>query len=79
MIWDERLDENLRKADAYFGGKDDGIREGIQKGIQEGIQNTKEEMVRNMYKKKMDVETISQIANLKVSEIQKIINGHTNS
>ena len=25
MIWDERIDENLRNVDAYIGGKIEGI------------------------------------------------------
>ena len=61
MIWDDRLEENLRKHDEYADGKNDGI---------EQKQN---EMIINMYKDKLDINTISKYANISVSEVEDII------
>ena len=66
MVWDERLDEILRKADAYFGGKDDGIREDIE-------QRTKE-LIINMYHDNLPLETIAKYTNLSIDEVNRIIN-----
>ena len=74
MVWDERIDENLRKADAYFGGKDEGIREGIEQGIEKGIAQNKREMVINMYKNNIDIDVISKISNLTIEEINSYLN-----
>ena len=30
MIWDERIENNLRDREAFILGKDDGIKEGIE-------------------------------------------------
>ena len=86
MVWNERIDENLRKADAYFGGKDEGIRlgieqgiekgieQGIEKGIEKGIAQNKREMVINMYHNQVSIEIIAKCANISISEVKEIIN-----
>ena len=66
MIWDERIERNLRKAEDYYDGKQDGIQEGI-------LQRTKE-MVINFYNNKVPIEVIAKGANLSISEVQNIIN-----
>ncbi len=73
MVWDERLDENLRKVDAYNDGKSEGIEEGIEMGIQEGILKNKVEMILNMNNDNVSLETMSKYSGLKIDEIKKII------
>ena len=73
MVWDERIENNLRKYEAYTSGKDEGIQEGIEKGIQEGIEKKQKEMILNMYKDNLPIETISKYANLSISKVEEII------
>ena len=74
MVWDERLDENLRKVDAYNDGKSEGIEIGIEKGIEQGILQNKTEMILNMNTNKIPIKTIAECAKLSISEVNKIIN-----
>ena len=80
MVWDERLDENLRKVDAYNDGKSEGIEigieKGIEKGIEQGILQNKTEMILNMNTNKIPVKTIAECAKLSISEVNKIINSN---
>lgn len=61
MVWDERIEENLRKREAYIHGKDDGI------------EQKQTEMILNMYAKKIDIKTISEISNISIEEVKNII------
>ena len=70
MIWDERIENNLRKAEAYYGG----VKDGKKQGKKEGIKATQKVMIHNMYNKNIPIETISECANLSILEVQKIIN-----
>ena len=70
MVWDERIEKNLRAQQEYYDGK----QEGIEQGIQEGTLETKKEIVLNMYNKKYDIETIAEITNLSLDEVNEIIN-----
>ena len=65
MVWDERIDRNLRKIDAYRDARNDGY--------DEGSKQTKKEMINNMYKNNIALETISKVSNLPIEEIQNII------
>ena len=65
MVWDERLDENLRKVDAYNDGKSEGIEEDILK--------KQTEMILSMNNKGISIETISECANVTIEEVKKII------
>ena len=77
MVWDERIEETLRKHDEYFNGKNEGIdigrTEGINIGITKGIAQNRTEMILNMHKKNIAVNIISEIANLSTKEVEKII------
>ncbi len=61
MVWDERIDRNLRKIDAYRDARN------------EGSEQKQNEMINNMYKNNIDLETISKVSNLPIEEIQNII------
>ena len=65
MIWDERIEENLRKVEDYLNGKNDGERIGIEQ--------TKTEMIINFYENGASLELISKASNLSIDEIKKII------
>ena len=65
MIWDERIDEKLRNHDAYETGKDEGI--------EQGTEQNRTEMIMRMNRKKIDISTISEIANIPVQKVEEII------
>ncbi|MGD9731514.1 MAG: hypothetical protein AB7U45_04965 [Desulfamplus sp.] len=70
-------------------GRQEGIQKGIQKGIQEGIQKGMQKgiqkggykmmvsMVQNAAKKGLSEEIISQIANIDVESVRRILNNET--
>ena len=64
MMWDERLDETFRKIEAYDAGKE------------EGIEEKKKEMIINMYKKSIPIETIASCAEISIEEVKSIINSN---
>lgn len=69
MVWDERIEQTLRNHDAYANGKNEGERIGIDIGVEQ----TRNEMIINMYNKKIPIETILEIANLSIDEVKEII------
>ena len=73
MIWDERIERNLRKAEEYYNGEQAGIRQGIKEGIEKGISEGKKEIVINMYNKNMSLDIISECVNLSFDEVDRII------
>ena len=54
-------------------GREEGINQGIEQGIQQGIEEKNIEIVLNLHKKNMDIETISEIVNISKEEVEKII------
>ena len=70
MVWDERIEKNLRAQQEYYDGK----QEGIEQGIQEGTLETKKEIVLNMYKDNMEIDKISKYSGLSLKEVNEIIN-----
>ena len=70
MVWDNRIDEKLRNIDAYNGGKEEGIEEGMQKGIEAN----RKEMILMMHKQNISSDVIAKCANLKVADVNSIIN-----
>lgn len=61
------------KKEAREEGHAEGRAEGIAKGIAEGIEQNKKEMIFNMYKEKVPIETIAKCATLTVDEIKKLL------
>ena len=61
MIWDERIEDNLRKREAYILGKD------------EGIEQKQTEMIVNMFNDNIDINNIAKYANLPVEKVKEII------
>lgn len=66
--------DSLDLQEQYFSGLDDGLTEGIE----EGIMQSQKDIVINMYKKKVPINTISQCTNITVSKILEIIDSYIN-
>ena len=49
------------------------IKDGYMKGIKEGIEENRKEIVLNMHKNNMDIETICNIVKITEEEVKKII------
>ena len=47
--------------------------DGLEEGYKAGIEKTRKEIVLNLHKKNMDIETISEIVNISKEEVEKII------
>ncbi len=73
MVWDERIERNLRAQQEYFEGKKEGIIEGKKEGKKEGIIEGKKEIVINLYQKEIPIDKISEYTNISIREIEKII------
>ena len=71
ILMDETIEKNALFDQTY------GV--GYRKGVQEGIINNRIEMILNMHKNKIPIETISECANLSISEVQKIIDNAKNN
>ena len=69
IVWDERIERNLKVQQEYFDGKQDDKKEGII----EGKINTQKEIVINLYQKDIPLETISEYTNIPLDKINNII------
>ena len=65
VMWSDTIERNLRKDEEYHSGLCDGEMIGIEK--------TQKEMVINMYKDNVKLETIAKYSNLNVEEVERII------
>ena len=68
MIWDERIEENLRKHEDFVNGKHEGKIEGK-------IEN-RNQMIMNMYHENVALEIIAKVSETSVEEVEKIINSN---
>ena len=85
MIWDERIEKNLRAQQEYYDGKQDGIEEGIELGKQEGIELGKQEgielgkqegiekMIISFYNNGVTYELIAKSTGLSIDEVERIV------
>ena len=55
-------------------GHDIGLQEGHDIGLQEGLKEKTNEIVLKMFNKNYSIESISEITNLSIEEIENIIN-----
>ena len=55
-----------------YEAREEGYNDGFKKGIKEGRNNVKKEMVINMLKKNIDIDTISEISGITKDEINSI-------
>lgn len=63
---DQRLIQNTEKKIAYENG--------LEQGISQGSSQEKIEIAKNMLKKNMDISTISELINLDIDTLKKLIN-----
>ena len=85
VLFNEDIERNIRREEAYIMGKNEGeekgikqgVKKGMEKGIRQGVKQGMEqksrEMILNMYKDKLSNSVIAKYANTKVSEVEKII------
>lgn len=66
----ERYGYQKGMGDGLVIGREDGIKEGLEKGSK----SKERETIINMYKEKIDVETICKVMNLSKEEVENIIN-----
>ncbi|MCQ2285920.1 MAG: hypothetical protein MJZ76_03475, partial [Bacteroidales bacterium] len=64
--------KEIAEKNAFDKGVDKGIKKGIEKGIEKGKNEEKLLIVHNMLDKGLDIDLISEITGLSVSEIRKI-------
>jgi len=60
------------KEEGLKEGKEEGLKEGKQEGLKEGEKNGKIEIARNMLKKGLDVNLISELSGLSIEEIENL-------
>ncbi len=68
---EEAIEEGYKEG--FESGKTAGREEGIKQGIKQGIQQKQNEMIINMYNNNISLKNISDISNLSIDEINKII------
>ena len=68
MVWDERIERNLRKQQDYSDGFDDGKELGIAEGKEKQC-----EIIINLNKNGVSLEIISKSTGLTIEEIKDII------
>ena len=81
MVWDERIERNLRAQQEYFDGKQEGLKEGKEEGIKEGkkegiiegILKNKKDMVINLNNNGVSTDIISKSTGLSIDEVNDII------
>ena len=66
MVWDERIDENLKNQEVFYGG------------FQEGIQEKQKEMIIKFYNNGVSLDIISKSSGLSIDEVNEIIKEHDN-
>lgn len=70
-------DQIQREEDAKLIGHKEGKEEGIEEGIGKGIEKGKQEIILNMYKANMPVETIAQLTKISINKVIGIIESAT--
>ena len=71
LMTDEEENEALRKT--YINqGYEQGVEHGIEQGIEQGEKNKTIDISKNMLKKGIDVDTISEVTNLSADEINDL-------
>ena len=65
-------DREMIENSIFISGKQEGIKEGIEQGTRQGAKEKEIDIVKNMKKENIPIETIQKITGLCVEEIEKI-------
>lgn len=60
------------KEEGIKQGKEEGIKQGKEEGIKQGKEKTIKELIKNMLYKNMDINLISEVANVSIDKINEI-------
>ena len=71
---DKKIPLYLSEAEIRRLDREEAVQEGYDSGYDAGIEQKQTEMIVNMYNKKISLETISEISNISIEEVQNIIN-----
>ena len=71
IVFNENIERNIRRAEAYIMGENEGL--------ERGIAQKEREMILNMYKNKLSNSIIAKCANVAISEVEKIIKESSNN
>ena len=74
MIWDERIERNLRNQEAFYGGKQEGLVEGLTRGKELGFTEKTKEIALNLYNNGANISLISKSTGLSINEIKSLVN-----
>lgn len=78
-LWEKEKMDALKELAIIEDAEKRGLTNGMAKGIEQGIEQSKKEIVLNMHNKNFQVEDISEITNLSISEVETIINEFSNN
>ena len=73
MVWDERIERNLKAQQEFYDGKKEGIIEGKKEGLELGKVNAQKEFVINFANNGVSHEIISKSTGLSIREVEEII------
>ena len=77
MVWDERIERNLKAQQEFYDGKKEGLKEGIIEGKKEGLElgkiNAQKEFVIKFANNGVSHEIISKSTGLSIKEVEEII------
>ena len=68
------LEEQAALATAKQEGIEEGIKQGIEQGIEQGFEESQKETIRKLLDKKFSMEEISEILNMSINKIKKLMN-----
>ena len=78
VVFNDDIERNVRKEEAYTMGRTEGLESGIKRGITQGIAQKEREMIINMFNDKLPLKTIAKYANITIDEVKRTINDTSN-
>ena len=71
------LDRNQKITNARLEGYEKGISDGEARGEERGKEETMNKIIRSMYKKGFDIETIADALDIKIEYVKEIIKSNS--
>ena len=69
-----KAEMEVRCKEEREAGREEGLEEGLEKGREEGLEKGREEIVLSMYKKGLEIETISDLSSIPLEDVRRICN-----